>query len=81
MRSILIATTALALAACSSEPAEQESADDFASRIGGQQQDQPNPSQPNPDAPNTANEAPPAGADLTSLEKLGDIAGVAEFFR
>ncbi len=67
----------LALAACSSEPAEQDSADDFANRIGqngeGAQLD---PSQPDPNAPNTANEAPPAGADLTQLAQLGDIGGV-----
>jgi len=75
---LILPLAALALAACSSEPAaEQESADDFATRIGqsgeGAQLD---PSQPDPDAPNTANDAPPAGADLTQLAQLGDIGGV-----
>lgn len=74
----LLPATALVLVACSAEPTEQESADDFASRIGGndQQQDGIVLSQSNPDTPNTANDAPPSGVDLTSLQKLGDIGGV-----
>ena len=67
----------LALAACSSqEPAEQESADDYASRIGGGQGGAIDPSQPDPDAPNVAVAQPPAQADLTSLQQLGDVGGV-----
>jgi len=75
MKKLLFIVLPLALVACSSEPAEQESADDFASRIG-QNGEALDPARPDPDAPNTANEAPPAGADLTSLQKLGDIGGV-----
>ncbi|MDP4575342.1 hypothetical protein Q9K02_09365 [Qipengyuania sp. G39] len=68
----------LALAACSSqEPAEQESADDFASRIGGSGEGAAlDPSQPDPNAPNVAVEAPPAQADVTTLQQLGDVGGV-----
>ena len=68
----------LALAACSSqEPAEQESADDFASRIGGSGEGAAlDPSQPDPNAPNVAAVVPPANVDLTSLQQLGDIGGV-----
>ncbi|MFW2350306.1 hypothetical protein [Qipengyuania sp.] len=77
MTRLFLPLAVLALAACSSEPAEQDSADDFANRIGqngeGAQLD---PSQPDPNAPNTANAAPPAGADLTQLAQLGDIGGV-----
>jgi len=75
MKKLLLVVLPLALVACSSEPAEQESADDFANRIG-QNGEALDPAQPDPDAPNTANEAPPAGADLTRLQKLGDIGGV-----
>lgn len=75
MKKLLLVALPLALAACSSEPAEQESSDDFANRIG-QNGEAVDPSQPDPNAPNTANEAPPAGADLTQLAQLGDIGGV-----
>jgi hypothetical protein len=69
--------SAIALAACSSEPAEQESADDFANRIGsGGQLAALDPSQPDPNAPNTASAVPPQGADLTQLQRLGDVGGV-----
>ncbi|MBX7540587.1 hypothetical protein [Qipengyuania sphaerica] len=75
MRIALLAFSALALAACSQEPAgQQESADDFANRIGGSTQ--LDPSQPDPDAPNTAVDAAPQGANLTQLQQLGDIGGV-----
>lgn len=73
---------ALALAACSQEPAEQqESADDFAARIGteapaGGAAKPLDPSQPTMDMPNKAKPVPPAGADVTGLQTLGDIAGV-----
>ena len=78
MRIAVLTLATIALAACSSEPAQQESADDFANRIGGQggQQAQADPSQPNPNAPNTAVAVPPQNADLTQLQKLGDIGGV-----
>ncbi|MBX7481179.1 hypothetical protein [Qipengyuania qiaonensis] len=75
MKKLLYVVLPLALAACSSEPAEQESADDFANRIG-QNGKEVDPSRPDPDAPNTASETPPKGADLTQLAKLGDIGGV-----
>ncbi len=77
-RTLILAAAALALSACSQEPAaEQESADDFASRIGGsQQQAGLDPSQPTMDMPNAAQAAPPQGADVTSLQQLGDIANV-----
>ena len=75
MRFALLTFSALALAACSQEPAgEQESADDFANRIG--QQEGAATQQRDPDAPNTAVEAPPQGANLTQLEQLGDVGGV-----
>ncbi|WP_324827301.1 hypothetical protein [Qipengyuania zhejiangensis] len=73
----LLPLAMLALAACSSEPAEQETADDFASRIGQSgAQAQLDPSQPDPNAPNVAQAAPPANVDLTSLQQLGDVGGV-----
>ena len=77
MTRLFLPLAVLALAACSSEPAEQDSADDFANRIGQNSEGaQLDSSQPDPNAPNTANEAPPAGADLTQLAQLGDIGGV-----
>lgn len=77
MRVLLLPLATFALAACSSEPAEQESAEDFAGRIGQSGEAQPGaPAGRDPDAPNTAVAAPPQGADLTQLAKLGDIGGV-----
>lgn len=75
MKRLLFIALPLALAACSSEPADQEGADDFANRIG-QNGEGAGAAQADPDKPNTASEAPPAGADLTQLAKLGDIGGV-----
>ncbi|QYJ06159.1 hypothetical protein [Qipengyuania flava] len=75
MKKLILLSLPLALAACSGETAEPESADDFAIRIG-QSGEALDPSQPDPDAPNVASEAPPAGADLTTLQKLGDVGGV-----
>lgn len=70
----------LLLAACSDEPATNESADDFASRIGGAGEPAydaaADPAQPTNDMPNVAAKAPPQGADVTKLEQLRDIAGV-----
>ena len=77
---VLLPLMCLALAACSSEPAEPENADDFAARIGQQDagsSDQTAASQPAADLPNTAEAAPPQGADVTQLQKLGDVGGVA----
>ncbi|MXO95635.1 hypothetical protein GRI34_04270 [Erythrobacter aquimaris] len=74
MRALILPLTALALAACSSEPAPQESADDFASRINGGEQGAAAPV--DADAPNVAAEAPPAGVNVTQLEQLRDIANV-----
>ena len=81
MSRLLLALMPLVLAACSQEPASQESAGDFASRIGGGAVDSSgtNGQAGAPeewDASNTANAVPPAGADVTTLERLGDIAGV-----
>ena len=83
MRIALVSFAALALAACSQEPAaEQESADDFASRIGQSETQATggmpanDPAQPDPNAPNVASATPPQGADVTKLERLGDIGGV-----
>ena len=59
----------------SPEPAEQESADDFASRIGQDGNVAGGP-QADADLPNTASVTAPGGADLTQLQKLGDIGGV-----
>lgn len=74
MRALILPLTALALAACSSEPAPQESADDFASRINGA--GQAPAASVDADAPNVAQQAPPAGANVTQLEQLRDIANV-----
>ncbi len=77
LRLLLLPLATIALAACSSEPAEQESADDFASRIGQNgAAGTTAPAQRDPDAPNTLAAVPPQGADLTQLAKLGDIGGV-----
>lgn len=78
MRNVLLILAPLALIACSQEPAEQESADDFAARIGGEggADAAADPSQPTMDMPNKAEAAPPAGADVTKLQQLGDVAGV-----
>ena len=75
MKRLLLIALPLALAGCSSEPAEQESADDFASRIGQDGNAAGGP-QDDPDLPNTASVTAPGGADLTQLQKLGDIGGV-----
>ena len=75
MKRLLLIALPLALAGCSSEPAEQESADDFASRIGQDGNVAGGP-QADPDLPNTASVTAPGGADLTQLQKLGDIGGV-----
>jgi hypothetical protein len=74
MRRLALILLPLALAACNSQPAEQESANDFAARIG--QKAEADPAQAAADAPNKALAAPPAGADVTKLEKLGDLGGV-----
>ena len=78
MRIALIAFSALALAACSNEPAgQQESAGDFASRIGQQEGAAATASsQADPGVPNVAAATVPAGADLTQLQQLGDIGGI-----
>ena len=75
MSRLLFVALPLALAACSSEPSQQEGADDFANRIG-QNESAAVDGTANPDKPNTANAQPPQGADLTQLQKLGDIGGV-----
>ena len=68
---------ALLAAACSQETSEPESADDFAGRIGSAGDGAAlDPSQPDPDAPNVAVAQPPAQADLTALQQLGDVGGV-----
>ena len=72
MRKVLLLALPLALAACSSEPAEPESADDFASRIG-QNGEALDPAQRDPDAPNTANAAPPSGAATSNVLRTIEI--------
>lgn len=72
----LLPLALVALAACSQSAEQQESADDFAARIGQDGSQQLDPSQPDPDAPNTAQPAPPANVDLTALQQLGDVGGV-----
>ena len=78
MRFAIATGALLALAACSQEPqTQQESADDYAGRIGKQQGGAVlDPSQPDPDAPNVAVAVPPQGAKLTQLQQLGDVGGV-----
>ncbi|MBX7493191.1 hypothetical protein K3163_08215 [Qipengyuania sp. 1NDW9] len=79
MRLAILSLSALALAACSSEPAPQESADEFADRIGSGAPGASatlDPSQPDPNAPNFATDTPPVGVDLTQLQRLGDVGGV-----
>ena len=71
MRIACVPLLALALAACSGERAEPESADDFASRIGGVEG-----GAVSAEAPSTAAASPPPGADVTQLEQLRDIGGV-----
>ena len=77
---LALALGALTLTACSSEPAaDQDGADDFASRIG-QTSDQEGSVADDPqsaaDRPNTASVTVPAGADVTKLQQLGDVGGV-----
>lgn len=76
MRRLLLSLTLIVLAACSQQGTEQESADDFAARIGQDGSQQLDPAQPDPDAPNVAQAAPPANVDLTTLQQLGDVGGV-----
>ena len=75
MKNILFVALPLALVACSSEPSKQEGADDFANRIG-QNGEATDPIQTDLGKPNTASAQPPLDADLTKLQKLGDIGGV-----
>lgn len=79
MQRFVLPLIVLSLAACSGEPTEQESADDFASRIGssegGTEASRQNP-QATAEMPNVAATTPPQGADVTQLEQLRDIAGV-----
>ncbi|EDL50389.1 hypothetical protein [Erythrobacter sp. SD-21] len=73
MRFAVATFALLALAACSQEPAaKQESADDFASRIGQQE----GAVAADSENPNTVAESVPSGANLTQLQRLGDIGGV-----
>ena len=78
MRFFLLPLTALALSACSSEPTgQQESADDFAGRIG--QQDGGSAAVDpavRAEQPNTVEASVPQGTDVTQLEQLADIGGV-----
>lgn len=72
-RIVPLAAAVLALAACNQQGTPQESAEDFAARIG--QGGASDPAEPAP-VPTVAQAAPPAGADVTALEKLGNVAGV-----
>ncbi|MXO59570.1 hypothetical protein GRI89_08450 [Altererythrobacter salegens] len=72
---ILLAALPLALAACSSQD-DGESADDFAARVGNGQAAGSTDGNSTTLADATPVEAdPPAGVDVTQLEKLGDISG------
>lgn len=76
-RSVLIAGCALLAAACSPQ-GEQESADDFASRIGASESAAaaaPDQAEVQAEAnqPNAAVAQIPAGADAKFLQRLGDI--------
>ena len=78
MRHFLLPITALVLAACSSEPGgEQESAGDFASRIGQQESGSPamDPAA-RAEQPSTVDASVPQDADVTQLQQLADIGGV-----
>lgn len=81
MPRLILALAPLVLGACSQEPAPQESAGDFASRIGGGAVNssgangQAGPSNADK-ASSTANALPPSGADVTALQSVGDVAGV-----
>lgn len=75
MKTALIIGAALLVAACSQEPANSESADDFANRVGapGSVAEGGTPA---PVATIAVKAAPPASADVFQLEKLGNIGGV-----
>lgn len=68
----LAAMAALALAGCSQQN-ESENADDFASRVGADGQAAP---APGPVETTAVVGPPPAGADVRSLDRLGNISGV-----
>ncbi|OBX20841.1 hypothetical protein A9995_00965 [Erythrobacter sp. QSSC1-22B] len=66
---------ALLVAACSQEPANSESADDFANRVGAPWSVSAG-GVPAPVETTAVKAAPPASADVFQLEKLGNIGGV-----
>lgn len=75
MRLLLFPLAAFTLTACSAGSGEPEGADDFAGRIG-----EGGPpavaSADTPKAVETVSAVPPAGADLTRLQSLGDVSAV-----
>ena len=75
MKRLLLLAPPPAPAGCSATPAEQEGAEVSASRTGQDGNVAGGP-QADPDLPNTASVTAPGGADLTQLQKLGDIGGV-----
>lgn len=70
----LILLPALGLAACNDPVPEPESAEDFAARVGTSGSEVE--AAPAPQATVAVQAAPPVGADVLQLEKLGNIAGV-----
>ena len=78
IRALALICPALALAACSPEPSsDQESADSFADRIGGNSEGSPalDPSV-RAEQPNTVQADIANSTDVTALEQLGDVGGV-----
>ena len=73
IRTLLIPAILL-LSACNQQPAEQESAEDFAARVGGGGTSAEGA--PAPVETVAAQTAPPAGANALELEKLGNVSGV-----
>ena len=76
MKRVALSAAVLLLAACSGQQSSEESAEDFASRIGSESTAARDNPQAAAEMPNTAQAVPPAGADVTALEQLRDIGGV-----
>ena len=73
MKRIVLTAAVLLVAACSGQQSSEESAEDFASRIGSDSTAARDNPQAAAEMPNTAQAVPPAGADVTALQQLCDI--------